>query len=361
MTYLLHSDTITFDAALRDIDSKNYRVRAQAAHALGHVVAADERKRAVSALIRVLGDVRPEVRSEAAIALGELETEAAVAPLIGRFGDAIPVVRQSAAIALGRLGFSSAFDAMARALAEGEPDLRFQAATSLAEIDAERAREPLLSALDDSDGEVVAAAALSLGAIGERRAIDRLIALLDDWSRPATRFDIAYALADLGDERAIEILAEFTDRDDTAWDAVEALEKISTGGSAEGRTRISEILADILAQRSAPRHVVLRAAAAILTMRAEPTLAARKAFLAGLSARKLEHRGLAVQLLGDVFRPRSQAGASPPAAGSPSATLSDGPVEGEWAIAPLEALRKRRAGRRLADEIDQCLAQIRRA
>ena len=335
MTYQLRSTTITFDAALRDLESKSDRARAQAAHALGDVVAPDERKRAVKALIAVLEDPRPEVRTEAALSLGDLETEAAVEPLVARFDDSAPAVRQAAAVALGRLGFSSSFDAVARALDNGPPDLRFQAATSLVEIDPERAREPLLAALGDSDGEVVGAAALGLGAIGERRAIERLAGLLEDWDRPATRFDIAYALADFGDARAVPILLGLLEHKDLAWDAIESLDKVIAADPSAAKS-VAKPLAEVIARRFARPEVKLRAAAALLAMAdgaKEIETRARKTLLAGLSARKLELRGLAVQLLGKVG--------------------------GKWAIGPLEALRRRRAGRLLADEIDDCLEGLR--
>lgn len=327
MTYQLRSPTITFEAALRDLASKNDRTRAMAAHALGDVVEPDDRARAVPALIDALRDARPEVRTEAAMALGDLESEAAVEPLVARMSDGVPAVRQAAAIALGRLGFGSAFDAMARALAEGPPDLRFQAATSLAEIDHERAAEPLVAALEDKDGEVVAAAALALGATGARHAADRLAALLETWTNPRTRFDIAYALADLGDERAIDTLAGFVDDKDMAWDAIEALERTAT-------PRAAESLEPLMQRRLLSPQIKLRAAAAMLRLTPERQDAgpARQALIAGLGARKLEHRGLAVQLLGTVG--------------------------GAWAQAPLHELRERWAGRRLTDEIDAALTQI---
>ena len=361
MTYQLRSTTITFDAALRDLKSSNDRARAQAAHALGDVLDPEQRKQAVAALIAVLDDDRQEVRAEAALSLGDLETEAAVEPLVARCDDPVPAVRQSAMIALGRLGFSSSFDAVARALDKGPPDLRFQAATSLVEIDQDRAREPLLGALDDADGEVVSAAALSLGAIGERRAANRMAELLDTWSRPETRFDLAYALADLGDSRALPVLVELVARDDLAWDAIEGLEKIVQANPGQAH-RAADPLAGILSRLLVPPRLKLRAAAAVLRMTPprpsddapgsdgsdapdsdgsadgavsdELHARARAALLAGLSARKLENRGLAVQLLGEVG--------------------------GEWAIEPLDALHRRRAGRRLQDEITDSVARVRR-
>jgi HEAT repeat protein len=364
VTYELRSSTITFEAALRDLDSPRERVRMQAAHALGDVVTPEARARAVPALIRALHDNRFEVRAEAALALGDLESEDAVPALAARFADDAPAVRQAAVIALGRLGFDSAFAAVARALAEGPPDLRFQAATSLAEIDAARAREPLLAALGDGDGEVVGAVAVALGAIGETRAIAPLAALLESWARPETRFDVAYALADLGDARAVDVLGGFVDDRRVGWDAIEALErlgaKLGAGpeampdgrpgaerGSGDGvllgqehadadavRSAAAGYLAPLLRRRLLDPMLGLRAAAAILALdpdnpAVEP---ARAALLAGLGTRKREHRGLAIDLLARVG--------------------------GGWAVGPLQRLRSRRAGKPFHEEIDEALARL---
>jgi HEAT repeat protein len=366
VTYELRASTITFEAALRDLESTRDRVRVQAAHALGDVVAPEARERAVPALIRALDDARPEVRTEAALSLGDLESEAAVSALAARCQDGAPAVRQAALIALGKLGFTSAFEAVARALAEGPPDVRFQAATSLAEIDAERAREPLLAALDDSDGEVIGAVAVALGAIGERRAIARLAALLDTWTRPETRFDIAYALADLGDARAVDVLGGFVDDRRVAWDAIDALERLGTrlgqpgaasdpddgpdAGHSSGvllghdradadavRTAAASYLAPLLRRRFLDAMLVLRAAGAILALTRDDadhpaTEPARHALLAGLGARKREHRGLAIDLLARVG--------------------------GRWALGPLERVRTRRAGKPFQEEIGEALARL---
>lgn len=362
MTYELRTSTITFEAALRDLESTRDRVRAQAAHALGDVAAPEARARAVPALIRALDDARFEVRTEAALSLGDLESEDAVPALAARFTDSAPAVRQAAVMALGKLGFATAFEAVARALAEGPPDLRFQAATSLAEIDAERAREPLLAALADSDGQVVGAVAVALGAIGEARAIAPLAALLESWTRPETRFDIAYALADLGDARAVDVLGGFVDDGRVGWDAIDALERL--GARLSARTHpddrpVSEqppgdevllgqehadadavccaaagYMAPLLRRRSLDPMLVLRAAAAILALDADNPAAesARDRLLAGLSARKREHRGLAIDLLARVG--------------------------GRWAVAPLERLRGRRAGKPFREELGEALARL---
>lgn len=330
MTYQLHSHTITFAAALRDLQSESDQTRAMAAHALGGVVEPEDRTRAVSALIDALDDAHPPVRSEAALALGDLESESAVEPLIARMTDDVPLVRQSAAVALGRLGFASSFDAMVETLQTGAPDVRFQAATSLAEIDPERAGPHLLRALDDGDGEVVGAVAVTLGDIGERTAIEPLVAALEHWRTARTRFDIAYALAELGDERAVPVLADFVAHPELAWDAIASLQRT-------GHPDALPTLAALLERKRLHPSLQLRAAAAVLALgdsaRADekkgatsgPSMPARRALLAGLRARKLEIRGLAVSLLADVGGP--------------------------WALSDLRTLARKRAGRKLIDEI----------
>src|SRR5688572_32258191 len=141
---------------------------------------------------------------EACAALGELREPGALPHLIKRLDDGATPVRQNAAIALGTIGHSDGFAPLATALKEGPADLRFQAATSLAEIDPARAFDHEVAALEDKDHEVVGAAALSLGAIGKAiennraQAIAALSAKLEH-ANPGTRFDVAYALAELGD------------------------------------------------------------------------------------------------------------------------------------------------------------------
>lgn len=366
MTYELRSSTITFEAALRDLESRRDRVRAEAAHALGDVRDPEARARAVPALIEVLGDPRPEVRTEAALSLGDLNSEQAVEPLVQRLEDPVSAVRQAAAMALGRLGAGAGFEPLARALADGPVDLRFQAATSLAEIDPERAREPLRAALGDEDGEVVGAVAVALGAIGETAAIERLVALLDDWSRPQTRFDIGYALADLGDPRAVDVLGPLLEEERWAWDGIEILERlcdqVAAGAGEAGAdhvgadhvgagddallgqdhadadavgSAVAAWVAPLLGRRSLAPTIKLRAAACVLARDpASPAVdRARAVLLAGLRNRKREQRGLAIEQLARVG--------------------------GDWAVGPLEQLRARRAGKPFREELDAALGALR--
>jgi len=295
MSFLFPSQTITFDAALRDLASGSPKARASAARALGEVDDDTERRRAIDALVRALDDDKPEVRSAACASLGTLGEHAKVpiAGLIKRLDDGAPPVRQNAAIALGTLRAAEGFEPLASALRSGPADLRFQAATSLAEIDALRAFEHEVAALADRDAQVVGAAALSVGAIaavhGERKdaALAALAAKLDHDDRGA-RFEVAYALAELGDARGTKILADAIPDAERSWDAVTAL----------GRLRAEPELMTALAHKKTTDEARTLAAGRLVALGESPK--ARKALTDALMHRKVHVRGIALEQLAEV-------------------------------------------------------------
>lgn len=326
MSFLFPSPTITFEAALRDLANGSPKARAMAAQALGDVTEPVEKRRAVDALIRALDDDLPQVRMEACAALGELREPGALPHLIKRLDDGAPPVRQSAAIALGTIGHPDGFEPLATALKDGPADLRFQAATSLAEIDPARAFDLVLVALDDHDGEVIGAAALSVGAIAKddaaktARAVPALTAKLDH-TAAGTRFDIAYALAELGDAGGKSALAAAVGDQDRAWDAVSAL----------GELAEQDELAKAVATRTTPMEARVLAAGKLLAIRgADET--ARALLLEALTNRKVHVRGLAVEQLADVG--------------------------GAWAKPPLEKLARSGKGTELLEAIATALRAI---
>ncbi len=331
MSFLFPSSTITFEAAIRDLTSKNPRARAFAAHALGDVDDPTERRRAVEALLGALEDDRPEVRAEACSSLGDLGEDTAIAGLIKRLDDGAAPVRQNAAIALGTLRAAAGFEPLAEALRSGPADLRFQAATSLAEIDPRRAFEPLLAALSDKDGQVASSAALALGVIPgrvedkalETRARTALVEHLEHGDA-STRFDVAYALADLGDPAGRVVLSRGLDDEDRAWDAVTALAKLGTPADLDE-------LAAALTDRGVPAEATVLAAGKVLAQR--PSEPAKRVLLAGLTARKTHVRGLAVEQLTEVG--------------------------GEWALAALEKMATLGKNEELGEVIATALATIR--
>lgn len=298
MSFLFPSSTITFEAAIRDLTSKSTKARAFAAHALGDVDDPTEKRRAVDALIAALEDDQPEVRAEACSSLGDLGELSATPGLIKRLDDGAPPVRQNAAIALGSLRAPDGFEPLALALREGPVDLRFQAATSLAEIDPKRAFDPLLSALTDKDPQVASSAALALGVIPGRvedkdleiRARTALVEHLDHGDA-STRFDVAYALSDLGDSAGRRVLSRGLGDPERAWDAVTALSNLGTPAD------LDELAASLTDRSVAPEATILAAGRLLAKRESEP---AKRVLLAGLTARKTHVRGLAVEQLAEV-------------------------------------------------------------
>ena len=79
-------------------------------------------------------------------------------------------------------------------LHDDDPEVRKEAALALGIIGDERAVEPLIDALHDDDLEVREWAAWALGMVGDERAVEPLIdALLHD-EDPRVRWRVIYAL-----------------------------------------------------------------------------------------------------------------------------------------------------------------------
>jgi HEAT repeat protein len=333
VSMLFPSRVITVDAALRDIKATSPRARLVAAQALGDVGEADH-ARVRPALCAALEDDVAAVRAEAAGSLGEVggDDADAVAGLVKRLDDGDAGVRQAAAIALGTMRAAGGFTPLVRALREGPADLRFQAASSLVEIDPLASYEPLAAAVGDSDPQVAGAVALALGSTGDARA-PALVAHLMDHDDAGVRFDAAYALAQLGDGRGAGVLTGALLDGGRDWDAVIALEKVGDGEAAGH-------LASLFERKKTSPEVQARAAGAILTIVARTgdgggsahAEKARAHLVAALDNRRDTVRGIAVDELGNSG--------------------------GAWALAPLQALSRRRRGRDLADEIARAIASI---
>lgn len=281
------------EAALRDLEHRDPRVRAQAADALGRVEA-PARAAALTALVRASEDGHPSVRYAALLSLGELTAIEAVEALVAHLSDGEPLCREAAAIALGQLGpdgGTRAWQALATALAAGEPEVRFQAVASLAEIDAARAAPLVAPLLDDGDDKVRAQAAAALGDAGDRTYADRIARRLDDGDD--VRHEAALALARLGDRRAVGALTGVLGHRDRALDAATALAQLGVGGDDAA----TATLAATVARRFGDPLVKVRAAEAL----------ARAGDARGLAhlgraarARRDDVRGLAQSVLSDL-------------------------------------------------------------
>lgn len=328
---LFPSRVITVDAALRDLKASSTRARLVAVQALGDVDEADH-ARVRPALCAALEDDIGAVRAEAAASLGEIggKDEAVIAGLVKRLDDGDAGVRQAAAIALGSLRAAAAFTPLVGALRNGPADLRFQAASSLVEIDPLAAYEPLAAAVGDADPQVAGAVALALGATGDARA-PALVAHLLDHDDAGVRFDAAYALAQQGDRRGAGVLAAALVDGARDWDAIVALERIGNADSVAA-------LAGLFGRKGATPEVQARAAGAILSIEnagdgsGAHAERARAHLVAALDNRRETVRGIAIDELAEWG--------------------------GAWAVAPLEALARRRRGRDHIDAITTALRSI---
>ena len=186
--------------ARRDLDSPDQSVRIAALKFLAK--AGDTQ--CVPDVVVLLADADPDVRKQAARALGRIGDERAVLPLAGlyetefcddvaatavlalvRIGRASvePLVeltsagrasiRAGAILALGKLRASAAVDAVIWRLKDVDPDVRIAAVHALRAIGDARGMEAAASAVEDGDEAVERAAERTLGGRGYQDQLDR--------------------------------------------------------------------------------------------------------------------------------------------------------------------------------------------
>jgi len=148
----------TYDAALRDAHDKKASVRLSAVKDLARHAGGVGGRRAVLALLDVLGtDVSAEVRGAAAVALADSGARTAVDGLLAAAEDDNEHVRQMALLALGEV--STPNDARVRTLLElalesDRAPLRFQALIAANRLGEQALGATLLRATEDHDSEV---------------------------------------------------------------------------------------------------------------------------------------------------------------------------------------------------------------
>ena len=176
-------------AQLQDPDPD---VRSEAAEALGQMGVAAATPEVIEALVdRLLRDEAWVVRMNAAQALGRMGAAAATPEVVGALAQRLREdegewVRQEAAWALGEMGEAAAtpevLEALVQALRDRNSDVRSAAAWALREMGSAAARpeviEALIQALRDRDPDVRSAAAKALGRMGEATATQEVIQAL---------------------------------------------------------------------------------------------------------------------------------------------------------------------------------------
>lgn len=131
------------------------------------------------------------------------------APLMELLKDPDPDLRIQAALALGDQSDAAAVPPLIAALQDANPNVRFQAIESLGRLRASAAVEELLAIVESRDFFLGFAALDALGAIGDARIAARLVPLLDVTD---LRTPVADALAAIGDSTAVTPLVAALNR-----------------------------------------------------------------------------------------------------------------------------------------------------
>ena len=134
-------------------------------------------------------------------------------PLMALLGDEDPDLRIQAALALGDQQDPRAGAALIGALNDAHVNVRFQAIESLGRLRADSAVDALLAIVQSRDFFLGFPALDALAAIGDSRVGPELVLLLDD---DYLRVPVADALTTLGDDRSIRPLVESLNRSNAA-------------------------------------------------------------------------------------------------------------------------------------------------
>ncbi len=192
-------------------------------------------------LIKLLADKNLIVRSNAALALGEMEAQIATDALIACLEDDEWRVRRSAVHALGRLQNPKAIEGLIIALSDYSEDVRDYVIKELA-ASKSLALPLLISAISSSEFIVRKNAVLALGYIGDKSIIELIAVLLED-KHPHVVFATAEALGNLGDQRGLGYLVNAFQESD--WQArVRVLHVLSKSNDRSAVSCVIQALQD---------------------------------------------------------------------------------------------------------------------
>ena len=262
---------------IRELQDSDSDIRSIAAVTLGEI--GPEAKDAIPALIQLLQDQDAEgfARANAALALGQIgeRAEDAMSVLIQALRDQDKYVRRDAAgaleeigspraikaakdryrmvVTLGWIGSEDEIPALIQALQNEDKDVRVNAVVTLGQIESEDVVSVLMEALQDQDEWVRVNAAWTLGQRGER-AVDAVPILIralrdqDEW----VRYHAAMALGEIGESAADAVPAlVHTLQDQDEW--VRASAAMALGEIGEGASNAVPALMHAL--RDQDKHV----------------------------------------------------------------------------------------------------------
>jgi HEAT repeat protein len=180
-----------------------------------------------------LHDTNANVRSQAALSLGNLRAvEAVDALLITLCTDSELNVQEDATWALTRMGDAAVLP-LVGAMSDPDPKVRHNIAHTLGKLKDLRAEDTLITVLQDQDAAVRLKAAFALGQLRSVKAITPLTALLSD-----TNLDVQYTAA--------EVLVSFGEV------AIGALVEVLQHSHSDPRAATANILGHIASAAAIP-------------------------------------------------------------------------------------------------------------
>jgi HEAT repeat protein len=242
--------------ALKDQDKE---IRSAAALALGQF----QDKQVIEPLIKMLRDPAPLARATAAEALGQLKDPDATAALVNLLRDSDPTVRARAARSLERLGWqpetddertwqitatgnlnrvaemgSDGIELLADLMRNGEPEKQLSAVKALGEIEDPRVLKLILEALKKNNTLVRLAALEILATLADPSAYEAVERLLKD-KEPNIRAAAVITAVSCGGSRVAPTLVGMLK--DISWEvrreAIKALGKIGDATAIDGLSK----------------------------------------------------------------------------------------------------------------------------
>lgn len=189
----------------------------------------DPLKARAEKLIGSLGNEDKDVAYASTYALIDIG-EPAVSPLIEALKDENPQVRSFAALALGEIRDTKAVEPLIEILDDPSPEVRMNAAYSLGQIGDVKAVEPLIKLLKDENGEVVRFTVIALGLLKDQRATEPICEVMDrddarirNEDNPDIRQEAVNALGEIGDPSCIDTLLGLLDDKELGYSAASTL------------------------------------------------------------------------------------------------------------------------------------------